>query len=139
MRFPYNNFKNYFTTTAGNPYGEKVSYGYHSGIDVNGKVGGNTDCGQPIFALSNGICTSVEKSNNGYGNHIHIKIEGVWGVRWSHHCHLQDLFVKEGDVLSEGQKIATIGSTGNSTACHDHLEIKKKAVGINSVAKTKES
>lgn len=38
------------------------------------------------------------------------------------HCHA--LYVKEGDKITQGQEIAEVGSTGNSTGPHLHFEIR---------------
>jgi len=39
------------------------------------------------------------------------------------HCNV--LYVKEGDYVTQGQKIAEVGSSGNSTGPHLHFEIRK--------------
>ncbi len=135
MRWPVDNWSK-FNITAGNSYGQKVSYGYHSGVDLNGNGGGNSDCGVELKAISKGVVTSVELRNTGYGNHLHYRIEGLYGTRWVHYAHCLKIFVKSGATLTEGQTIATIGSSGNSNYCHTHWEIKKKPTGINGVAKT---
>lgn len=105
---------------------------YHGGEDVNKKTGGNTDCGEKIYAVADGEITSVEILSSGFGKHIHQKVGSVW----FHYAHCQDVFVSVGQRVVEGQLIATIGSTGNSKYCHLHLEGKKKPVGVNAVAKT---
>ena len=43
--------------------------------------------------------------------------------------HLKDIFVKEGDKVKKGDKIATIGNTGNSTFAHLHWDISGDYVG----------
>lgn len=136
MRYPFDDFKTKFNTTVGNGFGDKVPYGFHSGVDINGNGGGNSDCGSPIKAIADGECTSVELGTTGYGKHFHYKIDGPWGVRYVHDAHCQDIFIKVGDKFKEGDTIATMGTSGNSTHCHDHFEIKKKPVGINAIAKT---
>lgn len=48
------------------------------------------------------------------------------GNRWIRYAHLNEILVKNGDVLEENTPIAKMGSTGNSTACHLHWDIFKK-------------
>lgn len=38
------------------------------------------------------------------------------------HCH--KLYVKQGDKILQGQEIAEVGTTGNSTGPHLHFEIR---------------
>lgn len=40
-------------------------------------------------------------------------------------AHLNEVLVKVGDKITRGDKIALVGSTGNSTGSHLHYEIKK--------------
>jgi len=138
MIYPVNNFEDWYIASE---FGEKqgVSY-YHDGVDLNLKTGGNTDLGQPLLAIADYEVTSVHTNHidKGFGNHIHIRIDGEWGTRYVHLAHCKDVFVKVGDVGKEGDKIATVGNTGNSTFAHCHFAIKKKATGIENVANSKE-
>lgn len=144
MRWPYDNFKSQFNTSAGNPFGVKTNYGYHDGDDVNGNGGGNSDIGVPIYAIADGEVVSVHTwaTNHGnskptFGNHIHIKIDGPWGTRYTHHAHCQVIYKKVGDRVKEGELIARIGNSGTDYA-HDHWAIKKEPTGVDGLAATKE-
>src|SRR3990167_8210124 len=135
MRYPYNNFPGDWNLNAGFAFGDKVEYGYHDGWDINDKGGGNSDLGKPIFAIADGVVTSVHKHTNmpTFGNHLHYQIDGSWGTRFVHHGHCLEVLVKEGDKVKEGQVIANIGKSGTLFA-HDHWALKKKLTGIDSVA-----
>lgn len=120
-------------------FGVKTSYGYHEGDDYNLKTGGNSDLGQPLFAIADGVVTSVHSHTTKptFGNHIHIKHDGAWGTVWCHFAHCQKIFVKEGDSVREGQIIAYLGNSGTDSA-HLHWSMKLQPTGIDGIAKTKE-
>lgn len=132
MRFPHNNFPQDWSLTAGYDFGDPTSYGFHDGIDVNDKGGGDSDLGKPIFAEADGIVDLIHNhtAKNTFGNHYFLKVEGPWGVRWFHHAHCQQIFVKQGEFVKEGQLIAKIGNSGTPYA-HDHWACCKELVVDN--------
>ncbi len=93
------------------PFG--VRWKFHSGIDVAGPRG------TPIFAVAPGVVT-FSKYNQGYGRML--EIDHGYGVK-TRYAHNTAHFVKEGDVVDVGDKIATIGSTGRTTGPHLHFEL----------------
>lgn len=137
MRYPVDDLAK-FNITAGNAFGAKVSYGYHSGNDVNGNGGGNTDCGTPLKAIANGVISSVISQASGYGRHLHLRFEVNGKSYWAHYCHCQEIYVQAGQVVKEGDLIARMGTTGNSSHCHLHFEIKNQPTGVDGIAKTLE-
>ena len=87
--------------------------GYHTGIDIA------AENGTPIVASMQGIVEEV--SNEGdYGKHLKIRCNNVSTL----YAHCSKIFVKEGQIVAMGQKIANVGSTGNSTGPHLHFEIR---------------
>lgn len=100
-------------------YGYRVNpvtgeYKLHKGIDYAGKYG------DPIKASKSGV---VEYSGwiSGYGNTIILgHSNGVQTL----YPHAQTLNVSVGDTVTQGDVIATVGSTGNSTGPHLHFEIR---------------
>jgi len=138
MRFPVDNYERDWYSAQG--FGKKVTNTYwHEGEDLNLKTGGDTDLGQPIFAIAEGIVTSVHNhvGGNSFGKHIHIKHVGLWGSCWSHCSHCLEILVKEGDKVTEGQRIALLGKSGTDVA-HLHFAIKREATGIDAIATTEE-
>lgn len=86
----------------------------HNGIDFANLA---EDAG--VFATGAGVVTwSGERY--GYGKLVEIDHGGGLKTRYGH-C--AELLVKEGDVVTRGQQIAKLGSTGRSTGPHVHYEV----------------
>lgn len=85
----------------------------HTGTDIAAvtgtKIKSATD-GQVVLASEEGD----------YGKHLKIQIGEVSVI----YAHCNSLYVKEGDTVTQGQEIAEVGSTGNSTGPHLHFEIR---------------
>ncbi len=99
----------------------------HEGLDINRKTGGNTDFGEPVFAIAEGDVVYShynEHSYNGFGRHIVLKIVGPWGVRYPMYSHLDSKdFLAAPQHVFEGQQIGAIGRSGNSPLAHLHLSL----------------
>ena len=134
MRLPVEDWESWYSAQE---FEAKTSYGYHDGEDINLKTGGDTDLGQPLYAISDGEVTSVHShtSKPTFGNHVHIAHDGAWGRVWCHYAHCDDIRVKVGDKVSEGQIVATLGKSG-TTYAHLHWAIKLQPAGVDGIAKT---
>lgn len=133
MRFPYGSGSWY----NAQKYGVKTNYGYHEGDDWNLTSGGDSDLGQPLYAITDGIVTSVHNHTTKptFGLHVHIQHDGKWGTVYSHYAHLQSCNVAVGDRVTEGQEIGKLGKSGTDAA-HLHFAIKNQPTGIDGIAKT---
>ena len=103
------------------PYGYRLHPVYkvwrlHTGTDVAG------GCGAAIYAASGGTVSYAGRYGS-YGNFILIDHGG--GVQTGY-AHIADggLFVGPGQQVSAGQAIARQGTTGASTGCHLHFEVR---------------
>ncbi|MEH1873253.1 M23 family metallopeptidase [Nostoc sp.] len=86
----------------------------HEGIDIAGVSG------TPIVAAASGTVIKAGWDNWGLGNAITIKhVDGSITV----YGHNRRLLVNKGQQVIQGQIIAEMGSTGNSTAPHLHFEV----------------
>lgn len=98
------------------------SSGTHKGLDIAGSVG------TPIVAAASGTVTVVQHSSVSYGNCV--KISHGNGVE-TLYAHCSTISVTQGQYVSQGQTIATRGSTGNSTGPHLHFEVRVNGNSVN--------
>ncbi len=95
----------------------------HKGVDFAGKEDAD------IIATASGVVSWAEP-RYGYGNLIEINHGAGLKTRYGHN---KTLLVKVGDVVSKGQVIARMGSTGRSTGPHVHYEILRNGKQINPI------
>lgn len=88
--------------------------GYHTGIDIANIL--NT----PIKSATEGTVILAQEMDKYYGNNIEIEKDGVIFK----YAHLNQINVKVGDKINQGDIIGLMGSTGASTGSHLHFEIK---------------
>lgn len=86
----------------------------HTGIDIGAASGTN------VLAANAGTVIKAGW-NNSYGNLVMIDHGGGIVTLYAHNS---KLLVSTGDVVSRGQAIALVGSTGNSTGSHIHFEVR---------------
>ncbi len=94
---------------------------YHRGVDFAGAPGTS------VLAAAAGRVTLVDR--------LHIRgnttvIDHGWGV-FTLYAHQQDTLVQPGDLVTSGQVIGTIGSTGRSTGPHLHWELWLNGVNVD--------
>lgn len=89
---------------------------FHAGIDISGKIG------DPVYAAGAGQVVTTDKDSS-HGKYIIIKHPD--GLE-SWYLHLSEIKVSEGDIVTQGQNIGSVGNTGRSTGAHLHFEIVKQ-------------
>lgn len=90
----------------------------HTGLDFP------ADPGTPILAAAGGFVI-VQEYHPAYGNVIDIDHGNDLVSRYAH---ASRVFVKKGDLVKRGQKIAEVGTTGRSTGPHLHFEVLVQGV-----------
>lgn len=102
--------------------GGRKTQGIHgyNGVDLS------SACREPVFASAAGTVLLAKDNgwNAGYGKYVVILHQN--GVQ-TLYAHLQQLFARAGEDVSQGQAIALEGNTGNTrgaTGCHVHFEIR---------------
>lgn len=96
----------------------------HLGEDWNRTTGGNTDCGLPVYAASNGTIILANEAGPGWGKVIIVRhkltdgtlVETLYG-------HLQSFARTSGEVTRREQ-IGSIGDGGGAYQCHLHFEVR---------------
>ena len=124
------------------PVGRPDAVGYHKargftpnghlGEDWNGDGGGDTDLGDPIYVIGHGIVVLARDVRGGWGNVVIVRhayrdpaegeavkmIDSLYG-------HLDTILVHEGQQVTRGQQIATMGTAHGLYDAHLHFEIRK--------------
>lgn len=108
------------TSRYGQREATEVVSSNHQGIDIGANQG------TPIYASIDGT-VKVASEEGEYGKHIDIESGDIL----TRYAHCSKLLVKEGQKVKQGDKIAEVGSTGNSTGPHLHFEIRRNNRTIN--------
>lgn len=93
----------------------------HKGVDFAGEEGA------PVLATGSGVVTWAD-SRFGYGNLVEIDHGDGVITRYGHN---KELLVAVGELVSKGQQISLMGSTGRSTGPHVHYEVLKNGKQID--------
>jgi len=109
----------------------------HLGEDWNGRGGGNTDLGDPVYASAHGVVVLSKDQREGWGNVIIIRhafrdssgridyVDSLYG-------HLDERRVSVNESVQRGQQIGTIGTNRGMYWAHLHFEIRKNLqIGMN--------
>lgn len=98
----------------------------HLGEDWNKNSGGNTDCGEPVYAIGDGLITYAADAGPKWGNVIIITHKLPDGSRvQSLYAHLNEMIRTEGEVKLR-EKIGTVGNANGAYLCHLHFEIREE-------------
>jgi len=124
---------NHFMFPVGPPYAlgyyDAQAFGRndHLGNDWNGLRGGDSDLGDPVFAIGAGVVTVAHDHGGGWGNVVRIahgcgdapgdQVESLY-------AHLDAIEVHLGQWVASGERIGTIGTAGGQYLAHLHLELR---------------
>jgi murein DD-endopeptidase MepM/ murein hydrolase activator NlpD len=108
----------------------------HMGEDWDGVGGGDTDLGDPVYVIGDGVVVFARDCHQGWGNVIIVRhayrengsvrtVDSLYG-------HLQKILVHRGQTVKRDQQIATIGNAHGLYDAHLHLEVRKNiAIGMS--------
>ncbi|HSE08386.1 MAG TPA: M23 family metallopeptidase [Nocardioidaceae bacterium] len=106
-----------YRLTARFGYSSSLWSSTHTGLDFAAPYG------TPVVAVANGVIRSASY-DGAYGNKIVLALEDGTEI-W--YCHLSSFSVSVGEEVTGGEVLGGVGSTGNSTGDHLHLEVRPGA------------
>ena len=94
---------------------------FHGGVDIAGSEG------SPIAAFADGVVEYTGEDDS-YGRYF--QIDHGNGVK-SFYAHCSQVLVQKGQTVARGETVGLVGSTGNVTGPHLHLELKYEKLHLN--------
>ncbi len=94
----------------------------HQGLDFKANTG------TPVLSSHSGKVVYAGRRLTGYGKTVIVEYSKFWSTLYAHLHHIQ---VKEGERLSKGDILGTVGQTGRATGSHLHFELMYKKQPIN--------
>ena len=106
-------------------YGKKGTAwksGVHQGIDLVGITN------KKVYSICNGVVERAGYDKGGFGNYVRIKEDGTENRIYL--AHLEKIYVKVGQKVTYTNVVGLMGSTGNASGPHTHVEIKVYQNGV---------
>ena len=94
----------------------------HEGVDLTHFYGA------PVLAAHEGYVVYRGSQYKGYGRIVIIEYNQFWATLYGH---LEDIRVKEGQIIKAGDVIGTMGNTGRSSGPHLHFELLRNKIPVN--------
>lgn len=106
------------------PFGEREDpftgeLSFHDGVDIAAPEG------TAILAAADGVVVTANRTDlwgGSYGYYVKIRHDETYETLYAH-C--AEVLVKTGQEVRQGEIIALVGSTGNSTGSHLHFEVRE--------------
>jgi len=106
--------------------------GHHTGDDLNGIGGRNSDLGDPVYAIADGIVVFAGNYSPGWGNVLiiahRIERDGSEVILQSFYAHLEKIEVSVDRVISRGDIVGRAGNAEGQYLAHLHFELRQ---GLN--------
>ena len=127
----------YYVANGFNEPNPDLGGSFHLGVDWNSEAGGNSDLGDPVFAIGNATVVAVVSdqgaSTTGFGNYVVLRhdlpqatlINGQMVDHvYSLYAHLDSVSALSiGQQIGIGQQVGSLGMSGYADVAHLHLEI----------------
>lgn len=95
---------------------------FHEGVDLKARIG------TPVYAVDRGKVIYAGTRISGYGKMVVIKHASGLATIYAHNS---KLYVKTGESVLQGNRIALSGNTGRSSGPHVHFEVRKGVTAMN--------
>ncbi|MEI6376289.1 MAG: M23 family metallopeptidase [bacterium] len=117
--------------------------GGHLGEDWVTDGGSNKGLGRPVYGIGNGIVVLARDVRVAWGNVVVIRHAWIESHQLkfadSLYAHLDRISVREGQQISKGQQVGTIGTNHGMYPPHLHFEIHRDlSIGVNHAAGTRD-
>lgn len=109
-------------------YKRRVGAG-HEGVDIAANAGTTVVAvlAGTVESITTTCTVGVTACGGRWGNNVLINHGDEGKTRYAH---LSSVSVRKGDTVTSGQEIGTVGSTGDSSGNHLHLEWKNKSGAV---------
>ena len=99
--------------------------GHHTGDDLNGIGGMDTDFGDPVYATADGLVIYTGAPSPGWGKVLIIAHKAPDGrTLHSMYAHLNTIDVTRGSLVARGAIVATVGTANGHYPAHLHFEMR---------------
>lgn len=99
--------------------------GHHTGDDLNGIGGMNTDLGDPIHAAADGLVVYTGEPSPGWGNIVVLAHKAPDGRKLhSMYAHLHRIDVTRGSLVGRGARVGAAGTANGYYPAHLHFEMR---------------
>lgn len=99
--------------------------GHHTGDDLNGIGGMNTDLGDPVFAVADGLVVFAGEPSANWGKVIVVAHKTPDGKPiHSMYAHLDRIDIAKDSLVGRGTKIGTVGTANGYYPAHLHFEMR---------------
>lgn len=105
-------------------YGGKANGLHNDGVNIKAARG------TTVKAAENGVVVYADNGLGGYGNLVLIRHADRWMTAYAH---LDQIAVRKGQQIKRGQKLGTVGSTGNVASPQLHFEVRRGTEALNPV------
>ena len=107
------------------PFGERRGRRRHPGIDIDGETG------DPVRAAVSGVVEWAGPAPTAYAGYGDIVLVDLGNGLQTLYAHLSAWSVQPGQAVTLGQRIGSIGATGEATGSHLHFEMRANGVVVD--------